>query len=227
MIEQTENKMVYVVNDNPVFAFNIRFFEIEDIQAFLETEDDVFRKLTPGVDFTVEQKDDYSDGANVTLRIGTANVPVMPKGKKFTVMRQLPVVQKTSLPEYGKLPSKPLETQLDKIIMICQQFAEEIARAITVAPGSEITAESFLKSVNVERKGAEAAKQGAEAAKQGAEAAKQGAEAAKQGAEAAKQGAEEAARMAGKSSVSVVGDTLVLTGIEYSVNNGVLSITIL
>lgn len=142
MVEQTENKMIYVVGSNPVFAFNIRFFAPSEIRCYLgETE------LVNGVDFTVEAKNDYSTGANVTLNTGTENVPVLPLGKRLAIMRVLPFVQQLNLPEYGKLPSEPVEYQFDKIIMICQQLREEVERCVKVAVASGESPESVIRMI--------------------------------------------------------------------------------
>lgn len=142
MVEQTENKMIYVVGSNPVFAFNIRFFAPSEIRCYLgETE------LVNGVDFTIEAKNDYSTGANVTLNTGTENVPVLPLGKRLAIMRVLPFVQQLNLPEYGKLPSEPVEYQFDKIIMICQQLREEVERCVKVAVASGESPESVIRMI--------------------------------------------------------------------------------
>ena len=104
MLETTSNKIVYEIkSDSKIFAFPIRFFQPSDIVCYLDNVE-----LENGVDFSVETKTDYSSGANITL-----NIPVS-AGSKLAILRILPEIQETSLPEYGKLPSTSLEKQLDK-----------------------------------------------------------------------------------------------------------------
>ena len=130
MIETTTNKMVYVVADNPVFAFPIPFFVPGDIHCYLY-DGDTETELVRDDDFTVEVKADYSSGANVTLL-----VPLV-SGNKLTIVREVPLTQDVNLPEYGKLPTAPLEAQLDKFIMICQQLKEVAARSFAVPHGMD------------------------------------------------------------------------------------------
>lgn len=130
MIETTTNKVVYVVADNPLFAFPIPFFAPSDIHCYLYDGDNE-TELVRGTDFTVETQDDYSHGANVTL-LGTL-VP----GNKLTIAREVPMTQDVNLPEYGKLPTTALEEQLDKFIMICQQLKEISARSFAVPHGMD------------------------------------------------------------------------------------------
>lgn len=148
MIEQTQNKMVFLISENQnVFPFNIRFFAPDEIEIYLEEDSGTVKKLIPDIDFTVEKKTDYSAGADITLLTGSQNIPVLPVGKKLSILRVLPIVQKLSLPEYGKLPSKPLEIQLDKLTMICQQLKEQTSRGIQVPPGGNTTPEALLSSI--------------------------------------------------------------------------------
>lgn len=148
MIEQTQNKMVFLISENQnVFPFNIRFFAPDEIEIYLEEDSGTVKKLIPDIDFTVEKKTDYSAGADITLLPGSQNIPVLPVGKKLSILRVLPIVQKLSLPEYGKLPSKPLEIQLDKLTMICQQLKEQTSRGIQVPPGGNTTPEALLSSI--------------------------------------------------------------------------------
>ena len=130
MIETTTNKVVYVTADNPVFAFPLPFFAPSDIHCYLY-DGDKETELVRGSDFSVEVKDNYADGATVTL-LGTL-VP----GRKLTIAREVPLTQSVNLPEYGKIPSAALEKQLDKFIMICQQLREVVARSFAVPHGMD------------------------------------------------------------------------------------------
>lgn len=137
MLETTSNKIVYEIkSDSKIFAFPIRFFQPSDIVCYLDNVE-----LENGVDFSVETKTDYSSGANITL-----NIPVS-AGSKLAILRILPEIQETSLPEYGKLPSSSLEKQLDKIVMICQQLKEVLDRAVVLEPTDDLTVSELVSEV--------------------------------------------------------------------------------
>lgn len=136
MIESTNNKVVFSVDENMTFPFPYRFFEKENIQVFLDE-----KKLQSGTDYSIEDKTDYSLGANITLNVADA------KGKNLVVIRVLPVIQETSLPEKGKLPSEAIETQLDKIVMIQQQFGEELERCAKLPVYTQTDAVEYLENL--------------------------------------------------------------------------------
>lgn len=136
MIESTNNKVVFSVDENMTFPFPYRFFEKENIQVFLDE-----KKLQSGTDYSIEDKADYSLGANITLNVADA------KGKNLVVMRVLPVIQETSLPEKGKLPSEAIETQLDKIVMVQQQFGEELERCAKLPVYTQTDAIEYLENL--------------------------------------------------------------------------------
>ena len=140
MIESVENKVVYVIGNVAVFNFPYRFFQPDDLTLILSgsSED---QTLVRNQDYTVQVLDDYANGADITLTLDP-----LPAGKKLAIVRRMPVTQDLDLPEYGKLPSIGLENQLDKIIMICQEFKEELARCIKVSIASGQTPDEFLNS---------------------------------------------------------------------------------
>ena len=75
MIENENNKLTFVVGSSPVFPFPIRFFKKTDIHCYL-WRDGKSIELQQNTDFTVETKDDYSNGANIELKTtGTINLP--------------------------------------------------------------------------------------------------------------------------------------------------------
>ena len=136
MIESINNKVVFSVDENMTFPFPYRFFRKEDLQVFLDE-----KKLQIGTDYSIQDKTDYSLGANITLNVAEA------KGKNLVVLRVLPVIQETSLPEKGKLPSGAIETQLDKIIMIQQQFGEELERCAKLPVYTQTDAVEYLENL--------------------------------------------------------------------------------
>ncbi|MBQ9088655.1 MAG: hypothetical protein IJY46_07735 [Lentisphaeria bacterium] len=136
MLERNENTLLFEVSQTPVFDFNIRFFDKSDIKLFLEQDGGGSLSLIPGTDYSVEDKDDYSDGAKITLNIGSRNLPQLPSGKKLAISRILPLHQTLNLPENGKIPSTGLELQLDRIVMQIQQLSEKLGRTIAAPPTS-------------------------------------------------------------------------------------------
>lgn len=163
MIETTLNKVVYEVTGNSnIFAFPIRFFQPSDIVCYLDD-----KKLNPDTDFSVETKEDYSSGANITLNVDGKI------GSKFVIMRVLPEIQETSLPVFGKLPSSSIEIQLDKIVMICQQMREMIDRTIKVDPSADKSPDELIQEIMDSRSDAMEAAENASAARNAAEAAAQ------------------------------------------------------
>jgi hypothetical protein len=144
MIESLENKAVFTVGSSNQFAFNIPFYDPESIKCYLgDPEHGSEIELVQGVDFTVEQKSDYSHGANITLLVSP-----LPSGQNLAIVRELELVQQLNLPNNGKLPSEALETQLDKFIMICQQLTAELSRAVKVGVTSgDVSAEALLSSI--------------------------------------------------------------------------------
>ena len=130
MIESVQNKVVYRCGEEVSFPFPYRFFDKNDICVFLadSSSGENGRQLVYGEEFSIDNKESYRNGAVVTLKLDPGSI----KDKYLAIIRLLPVTQTTSLPERGKLPSKALEDQLDKIVMIMQQQQEEIDRCARV-----------------------------------------------------------------------------------------------
>lgn len=130
MIESVQNKVVYRCGEEVSFPFPYRFFDKNDICVFLadSSSGENGRQLVYGEEFSIDNKESYQNGAVVTLKLDPGSI----KDKYLAIIRLLPVTQTTSLPERGKLPSKALEDQLDKIVMIMQQQQEEIDRCARV-----------------------------------------------------------------------------------------------
>lgn len=141
MIESAENKLTFVVGAERGFPFPIAFYDPGNIDCYIRI-DDVERKLAED-EFKVEEKSDYSHGANITLLLDP-----LPTGATLAIMRKIAIEQTLSLPFNGKLPSKSLEQSLDKLTMICQQQQEAIARSLTVGvTDTGFSAESLVESV--------------------------------------------------------------------------------
>ena len=142
MIESTQNKLNFVIGQSAVFPFNIRFFRPEDIKCFIN-KNNVQTELVRGVDFSVERKENYDNGAHITLLMEP-----LPSGAVLTILRSCDITQELALPENGKLPSAGMERQLDKLTMIAQQLSEEVGRSIKVGVGeSDASPDALLESI--------------------------------------------------------------------------------
>lgn len=135
MVESTENKILYKIGSSPVFAFPYRFISPGDICCYLSQEDGSDRRLLAS-EFEVETKDDYSNGANITLLLDP-----LPAGATFAIVRECSPVQGVSFPTNGKFPSTSNENALDRLTMICQDLYSRIGRAplipVTASDSSE------------------------------------------------------------------------------------------
>lgn len=125
MIESTENKVVYEITADGglEFSFPYPYFDKSDLHCYI-LHNDAETELRYGTDFQVVE-------GNVIL----TSRPAI--GAKLTIAREMAVTQSVNLPLNGKLPSTALERQLDKIIMICQQFMESLNRTLQVPKGME------------------------------------------------------------------------------------------
>lgn len=140
MLENENNTMNFVIGAGNIFQFTIRFNEPSEIHCYL-SDGTVSRELT-SVEFSVEAKTSYENGADITLLI----TPI-PTGKTLIVERKVPYKQMTSLPNAGKLPSETLEVQLDKLVMMMQQMKDALSRSVVFPPGSAQTVEALIQSM--------------------------------------------------------------------------------
>lgn len=124
MVETTSNKILYQVGESRVFPFPIRFIAPSDVHCFINVNG-TERELRPETEFTVEYKEDYSYGANLTL-----NLDPLPTGATLAIVRQCDPVQLVSFPINGKFPSKSNENALDKLTMLVQDLVEKVSRCI-------------------------------------------------------------------------------------------------
>lgn len=126
MLETRDCTVSYIITtENRDFEFNIPFFHATDIHCYLSGMGELVR----GTDFIVEELDDYTSGATVTLLLAD-----LPYGHTLEICRQTDMVQDLSLPEFGKLPAAGIERMFDKLIMICQELAKVDTRSLRAAP---------------------------------------------------------------------------------------------
>ncbi|MCQ2378002.1 MAG: hypothetical protein MJ016_02180 [Victivallaceae bacterium] len=152
MLESTENKLIFIVEQRPdpdVFDFNIRFNSVADIHVAIPGTMTADVNLVRGVEFDVENKTSYDNGAKIYLHYGAGNLPALSAmiGKRVAVWRQVPERQETELPNRGLLPSAELEKQLDKIVMMVQQNDEVLSRCVRVSIASGVEPEQYMDEV--------------------------------------------------------------------------------
>ena len=144
MLENQNNSIKYTVQDGRSFAFPIRFNATSEIHCFLSSGSGSGTELIRDVDFSVEPRNSYENGSNVLLLMQT-----LPAGCTLTIKREVPYTQTTALPTSGKLDSRSVERALDRIVMMCQQLADELDHVEKLPEGSGSVME-FLESVQTE-----------------------------------------------------------------------------
>ena len=130
MLESQNVKEQFVIGTSATFDFGVRFFSPNDISCYEynpNTKTEVL--LSSGTDYTIEEKTDYSSGAKVTL-LGTLNA-----GNVLTIVRTALPVQDVSLPNFGKIPSESLETQLDRETAVTQQLHDTVQLTLRMPYG--------------------------------------------------------------------------------------------
>ncbi len=134
MIETDQAKITFStgLSSGAILPFSLRFFEKDDLQVWV-TSGGVATLLSPTVEYSIADSSSYAHGADVTL------LTSVPDGAVVTVKRVLPVTQGLELPNHGKLPTESLEAQLDHVVMVQQQQAEELERAFKVPIGGSAT----------------------------------------------------------------------------------------
>lgn len=178
-VESQLSKITYLITEGVLtYSFPYKFFSKEDIEVWHASADgETQEQFTLDEDYTISPvQDDYPDGANVVLS------EELPAGDTLIIRRVLDVVQQTSLPASGKLNTESLESQLDKIVMICQQLTETVGRALVlpITFTEEISSvEELIALVYQAAADAEDAATAADDAKDAAEAAQAAAEAAR------------------------------------------------
>lgn len=127
MLESVQNKVSYNVTDGvSVYPFPYPFFSVDDLVVYLTLPETPEEMLIRGRDYTVEDKESFADGGNVTL-LKTA----IPEESTLTIVRVISLQQKLNLPEFGKIPSTPVEQNFDRVFMVLQQFQEILDRVLT------------------------------------------------------------------------------------------------
>jgi len=121
MLENTNVKEQFTIADSATFDFGVRFFSPNDITCYeYNPNTKIETRLSSGTDYSIEEKTDYSSGAKVTL------LGPLTSGNILTIVRTVLPQQKVSLPNFGKIPSESLATQLDRTVAVQQQLVDKI-----------------------------------------------------------------------------------------------------
>lgn len=71
----------------------------------------------------------------------------VPEGTRITILRDVPVSQETDFQNNTAFYPEVIETALDKIVMICQQYKEELARCVKIAATSGQKPEDIIAMI--------------------------------------------------------------------------------
>jgi hypothetical protein len=137
-VASQQSKVIYA-GDGITTLFSIPFpladmVAASDLQVFLVDNLGNVTLLTSG----------YTPNT-ATMKVTYPNVgSPLPVGYQLVLNRLEPITQNNTYTDTGPMPAKSVEAALDKLTFICQQLAEQIARAVlvpinTVAQGSPVT----------------------------------------------------------------------------------------
>lgn len=120
------NKKVYACDGvETEFSFPYKIFAQTDLEVWLRDTAGVLTKLTLPTHYGVSAvNNDYSNGATVTT------VATYGAGNTLAIVRVVPKTQGADYVENDNFPAEGHESALDRGVMISQQIAESLSRAI-------------------------------------------------------------------------------------------------
>jgi len=124
-VTDSSSTVTYVGNASAVNPYAIPFDYIDeaDVKVSVIDEDGVETTLD-AADYVVTDDELVTDSA-------------IPATSSVTIYRELDVEQPIDLVEQDSMPVESIETGLNRLTMICQQFREQLSRAITFTKGSD------------------------------------------------------------------------------------------
>ena len=140
-VSSTQNKISYIGNGIvKEFTIPFKFFEPQEIEVYMTSEDMPETKLMYGDDYHVEiEGEDKS---------GTLNMNIAPEGdQKITLIRVIPMTQEIDYRENEIFPAKTHEMALDKLTMIVQQNAEKLTRTLSLGITSETNPDEVITHI--------------------------------------------------------------------------------
>lgn len=114
-----------------IFTYPFRIFLDSDLVVVLTSVAGVETTLALDVDYTVQDAGVIS-GGTVTLNTAPAT------GETLTLYRELLVTQETDYSEGDAFPAEAHEAALDRIVMIAQQYQEQLKRAVALPLASSL-----------------------------------------------------------------------------------------
>lgn len=113
------------------FTFNFKFWDNSEIYC-TKTVSGVDTVLTEGVHYTLTGAG-IETGGSITL------ITALPVGENLTIVRTLPFVQDTDLPNNGPFFAQTIEDTFDKLEMQIQQLAEVYDRSLKLSVSNRHT----------------------------------------------------------------------------------------
>ena len=142
MLENTNVKEQFTIADSATFDFGVRFFSPNDIACYeYNPNTKIETRLSSGTDYSIEEKTDYSSGAKVTL------LGPLTSGNVLTIVRTVLPQQEVSLPNFGKIPSESLETQMDRTVAAVQQLHDQMDLVYQKPYGASGTPEQAIRDL--------------------------------------------------------------------------------
>lgn len=108
-----------------VFSFTFKVFNPSDVRVVQTDPSGVESDLTVGFTIALHPDQDASPGGTVTFSSAPAN------GYKITLASQVLALQQTDLTGSGAFYPDVIEAALDRAVILLQQIAESVSRAIT------------------------------------------------------------------------------------------------
>jgi hypothetical protein len=136
-LSSTTSKASYA-GDGATASFAIPFMFLENghVEAVLRDGGDAETTWTLNTEYALSGAGDPAGG---TLTVSTDPTDFRPAaGETLVIRRVVPATQETDYPEGGAFPAAAHEQALDKLTMLVQQQAEEIARALRLPVSSQV-----------------------------------------------------------------------------------------
>lgn len=132
MLTDIENRITYSGNGNATeFAYQFKILDRTDIKVLLTDADGEEKLLTKDYYVDVEKNVVRYPGYAVGAEVPESERPaVLPAGWKLTIYREVPVTQKTDLPD--QYPFNQVEDIGDKLTMIAQQLTDTTGRSLKI-----------------------------------------------------------------------------------------------
>lgn len=126
------------------FPFSFKIFETKDIYvAFIESESAEERLLVGGTDYivTMNPNQDSTPGGSVTL------MNPLTEGQRLSIGSAIPYTQTMQLTNFNRFPPEVLNTEADREVVMIQQLAEQLDRAITTDATDTMTPKELKKNL--------------------------------------------------------------------------------